>query len=175
MIDTDYYLPVLLRTYFVDTSTGRQRSSAFFNTKASISLDNQGLSYANLALINAEKIMNTSAPFAANGGQVRGNLIHLKEGQIVGEWRDSTYGIGGGRIPYDVNTALVPAALRAIAALSQAGFFPSHPEWNSTAARYAQVWEDNTLQFFQVSHCCAAVQPKHSTDMCRSRFLKATP
>ena len=63
----------------------------------------------------------------------------------------STYGIGGGRIPYDVNAALVPAALRGIAALSAAGFFPEHPNWNETASAYAQVWEDSTLEFFAVN------------------------
>ena len=94
--------------------------------------------------------MNTSAPFAAAGGQSQENMIHLKEGQIVGEWRDSTYGIGGGRIPFDVNTALVPAALRAIAALASNGYFEEYPDWNETAAQYAQVWEDETLQFFEV-------------------------
>lgn len=69
----------------------------------------------------------------------------------MGQWRDSTYGIGGGRVPYDCNTALVPASLRAIGALARAGFFPEHSDWNTTADEYAKVWEDNTLQFFEVS------------------------
>lgn len=53
---------------------------------------NQGMTYSDLALINAEKIMRIAAPFAAPGNQTIENLAHLKEGQIVGEWRDSTYG-----------------------------------------------------------------------------------
>lgn len=53
---------------------------------------NKGLTYADLALINAEKIMSIAARFAAPGNQTIENLDHLKEGQIVGEWRDSTYG-----------------------------------------------------------------------------------
>jgi hypothetical protein len=102
-------------------------------------------------MINAGKIMTISAPFASPGNQSINNLIHLKDGQIVGEWRDSTYGIGGGRIPYDVNTALVPAALRSIAALARAGHFPAHSDWGKLADQYAQVWEDSTLQFFEVT------------------------
>lgn len=74
--------------------------------------------------------------------------MHLKEGEIVGEWRDSTYGIGGGRIPFDVNTALVPAALRAIATLSRAGVVGFDA---NTVDTYAQVWEDSTLSLFEVS------------------------
>jgi hypothetical protein len=111
---------------------------------------NTGLSYEELALRNAILVMSVAAPFAASGNQTMDNLIHLREDQIVGEWRDSTYGIGGARIPYDVNTALVPAALRAIGELTRAGFYPTYSNWSLLADQYAQVWEDNTLQFFEV-------------------------
>jgi hypothetical protein len=151
MIDTDFFLPIVMKTYFVDSAVGRSRIDSFFATEASIDPDNAGLSYEDVARISAEKIVNITAAFAQPGGQIEENLIHLKEGQIVGEWRDSTYGIGGGRIPYDVNAALVPAALRGIAALSAAGFFPEHPDWNETVPAYAQVWEDSTLEFFAVT------------------------
>jgi hypothetical protein len=151
MIDTDFFLPVVMKTYFVDSAVGRSRIDSFFATEASIDPDNAGLSYEDLARISAEKIVNITAAFAQPGGQIQDNLIHLKEGEIVGEWRDSTYGIGGGRIPYDVNAALVPAALRGIAALSAAGFFLEHPDWNETVSAHAQVWEDSTLEFFAVT------------------------
>jgi hypothetical protein len=151
MIDTDFYLPIVMKTYFVDSTVGRSRIGSFFATQASIDPDNAGLSYEDLARISAEKIVNITTAFAQPGGQIEDNLVHLKEGEVVGEWRDSTYGIGGGRIPYDVNAALVPAALRGIAALSAAGFFPEHPDWNETVSAHAQVWEDSTLEFFAVT------------------------
>lgn len=151
MVDTDFFLPVVMKTYFVDSEIGSGRMDDFLSTDATIDPDNAGLTYEDLARISAEKIMNTTSAFAQPGGQVQENLISLKEGEIVGEWRDSTYGLGGGRIPYDVNAALVPAALRSIAALSAAGFFPEHPDWNQTASEYAQVWEDSTLAFFEVT------------------------
>jgi hypothetical protein len=97
--------------------------------------------------VNAEKIVTLAAAFTATNNQTIENLMHLKDGQIVGQWRDSTYGIGGGRIPFDVNTALVPAALRSIASLSSAGIL----NFNSTLVNsYAKVWEDSTLSFFEV-------------------------
>lgn len=151
MIDTDFFLPIAMKTYFVDSPVGHGRIEDFFSTEASVDPDNAGLTYEDLARISAEKIINTTSAFAQPRGQRKDNLIHLKEGEVVGEWRDSTYGIGGGRIPYDVNAALVPAALRCIAALSAAGFFPEHPDWNQTASEYAQVWEDSTLEFFAVT------------------------
>jgi len=151
MVDTDRYLMPVIQNYFLKTAIGQSRQSEFFATKATLPFGNEGMKYGELARINAEHIMNSSIAFAQPGGQKQGNLVHLLADQIVGDWRDSTYGIGGGRIPYDVNTALQPAALRAIAALAAAGFFPEHPEWNQTAAEYAQVWEDQTLHFFEVT------------------------
>lgn len=49
-----------------------------------------------------------------------------------------------------MNTALVPAALRSIAALSRQGLFPKHQNWAKQANTYAQTWEDKTLSFFEV-------------------------
>ncbi|KAF2708742.1 hypothetical protein K504DRAFT_467975 [Pleomassaria siparia CBS 279.74] len=149
MIDTTYYLPVLMKQYFIDSAMNASRAEEFLQTKASFLDENKGLNYNQLATSNAQKIMTSAAPFAKN--PVQANLIHLKDGQQVGQWRDSANGLGGGRIPYDVNTALVPAALRAIAALSTAGFFADHPDWATLANQYAAIWEDQTLHFFEVN------------------------
>jgi hypothetical protein len=83
--------------------------------------------------------MSVAAPFATPGNQTLDNLIHICEGHIVGQWHDSMYGIGGARIPYDVNTALVPAALRAIARLTRAGYSPSYGNWSALADEYTQI------------------------------------
>ncbi|KAI4913409.1 uncharacterized protein J4E92_009758 [Alternaria infectoria] len=149
MIDTDFMLPISMNSYFVDTDAGKNRSDAFFSQTATFLVENDGLAYSELAQFTAEKIMRIAAPFAQS--QVKENLIHLNEGEIVGEWRDSSNGLGGGRIPYNVNTALVPAGLRAIASLSRAGFFSDHPDWCEEADKYAQIWEDETLRFFEVT------------------------
>jgi hypothetical protein len=42
------------------------------------------------------------------------NLISLKPGLSYGQWRDSQDGLAGGRYPFDVNVAFVPAAMAAI-------------------------------------------------------------
>ncbi|KAF2476933.1 uncharacterized protein BDR25DRAFT_370740 [Lindgomyces ingoldianus] len=151
MVDTHYFLPIVMKNYFVVMETGQDRSLAFLKKTASFLTNRIGLAYAELTQFTAHKVMNTSAPFASEGDQKKDNLIHLKERQVVGQWRDLEIGIGGGRILYDVNTALVPAALRSIAVLSRAGFFPNHPEWSQSADRFADVWEDETLNFFEVS------------------------
>ncbi|KAF7183731.1 hypothetical protein CNMCM7691_004081 [Aspergillus felis] len=150
MVDTDFYLAPLMQSYFLNNPVGRTRWQAFSSTPAgAINAANKNHTWGQLALRTAEKIMSQAALFANN--PCKENLVHLKPGQIVGEWRDSTYGIGGGQIPYDVNTALMPAALRAIAALSRGGIYPGHPDWAEKADQYAQIWEDETLHFFEVT------------------------
>jgi hypothetical protein len=151
MIDTDFYLPVIMYRYF---SSFPNRIQPMLSRRAgSVDPMNRNLTYGNLTIINAEKIMNITAAFEEE--QTRANLIHLKPDEIVGEWRDSTYGLGGGRIPFDVNTALVPAALNAISELANmSGIFPDsepYSNWAEIAATRAKVWEDATLQFFEVS------------------------
>jgi hypothetical protein len=153
-------LPIAAKQYFVDSEIGRSRRDAFFAQKVTEIPYNANLTYGDLMLANTQKILTFSAPFAAL--KKKEALIHLKEGQVVGTWRDSTYGIGGGRISYDVNTALVPAALRAIAGLAADGFFPEHRDWNSTASEYAQIWEDESLSFFEVCSQPVLVTSLHS-------------
>ncbi|KAI0442526.1 hypothetical protein F4803DRAFT_365733 [Xylaria telfairii] len=148
MIDTDYFFPIAMNEYFVKSHVGRERRGSFLATNASVIQSNQGLTYANLALTTLEKIMNATAAFEES--PVVANLIRLKDGQSVGQWRDSNSGLGGGRVPHDVNNALVPAALYAIASLAADGLFPEHAEWSQTAGKRAQFWEENALPFFEV-------------------------
>ncbi|KAI0007885.1 carbohydrate-binding module family 52 protein [Xylariaceae sp. FL0662B] len=149
MIDTDFFLPIAMNEYLVKSAVGQTRRDTFLATNASILSSNRNFTYKDLATATAEKIMGLTAKFEES--PVKENLIRLKQGQDVGQWRDSNSGLGGGRIPFDVNTALVPAALKAIASLSNNSVFPSHPEWASVANKRALFWEDNTLSFFEVT------------------------
>lgn len=45
----------------------------------------------------------------------------------------------------------MPAALRAIASLARDNFFVNQTQWAKLADRYAQIWEDETLDFFRVT------------------------
>ena len=82
MIDTDFFLPIALKCYFVDTPAGKQRSDAFFKTHTTFLAQNTGLTYAHTASLAADKIMRIAAPFVHT--QVKENLIHLKDGEQVG-------------------------------------------------------------------------------------------
>ena len=110
-----------------------------------------GKTYGELLSRTCQKILDMAEPFTRPGGNATyKNLIDLKGGVPVGQWRDSNDGLGGGRYPYDVNTALMPAALRAIAELTRTGAFEKEDGWDDIADKRAQVWETLTLDFFNV-------------------------
>ncbi|KAI1757356.1 hypothetical protein F4782DRAFT_225346 [Xylaria castorea] len=168
MIDTDFFLPIAINEYFMKSRIGIERRDSFFAKNASVIESNQGLTYADLALTTLEKIMNTTAAFEES--PVVANLIRLKDGQSVGQWRDSNTGLGGGRIPHDVNNALVPAALYAIASLTAGGLFPQHAEWAQTASKRAQFWEENALPFFEVEISANEAQDLVKDYVAQSKF-----
>lgn len=149
MIDTDYYLPILMERYF--NSSPNRIEPLLSRQAGGIDVENLNLIWGNLSYIGAQKIMNLTQAFEDT--QTVENLIRLKENELVGQWRDSTYGLANGRIPFDVNCALVPAALYAIANLANmAGVYPNNSvtqNWTTVAAARAKVWEDQTLQFFE--------------------------
>ncbi|RFN49774.1 hypothetical protein FIE12Z_5922 [Fusarium flagelliforme] len=149
MIDTDFFLPVLMERYF---GVFPDRIQSLLSTKAGeVDVANQNLTWGELSYINAQKIMNITRAFEEE--QEVKNLIQLKKGELVGQWRDSTYGLANGRIPFDVNCALVPAALSAISKLAKVpGVYPNNSvtkDWSMTAESRAKIWEDNTLPLFQ--------------------------
>ncbi|KAI0189315.1 hypothetical protein EV127DRAFT_432370 [Xylaria flabelliformis] len=168
MIDTDFFLPIALNEYFVNSQVGRERRDTFLAKNASVIKSNQSHTYADLALITLERIMNTTAAFEES--PTVANLIHLKDGQSVGQWRDSNTGLGGGRVPHDVNNALVPAALKAITSLTAGGLFPQHAEWAQTANKRALFWEENALPFFEVEISASDAQDLVSNYVAASNF-----
>ena len=123
----------------------------FSRTHASLIPANAGKTYGQLLTRTCGKILTMAKAFSQPGGHTsHKNLISLQEGQPVGQWRDSNDGLGGGRYPYDVNTCLMPAALRAIGELARAGVFKENGEWGELADERAGVWETFATDFFTV-------------------------
>jgi hypothetical protein len=84
------------------------------------------------------------------------NLIALKPGSAVGQWRDSTDGLAGGRIPYDVNAVFVPAALEAAGRFLASGLLDPFLAGadRSTFARAAtmtRIWRAQARPMFDVT------------------------
>ncbi|QUD87874.1 hypothetical protein [Phenylobacterium montanum] len=139
-IDGAYLLAPVMAHYLLETTAGRARGAAF--------LDRPGVREA-LAR-NAAWVLRQAAPFGAHPEAK--SLIALKPDALVGEWRDSLEGLGGGRYPYDVDAVLVPAALDSIARLAKAGLLadPDHA-LAVKAEALAKVWTSKAPPLFDVS------------------------
>ncbi|KAF8586613.1 hypothetical protein K439DRAFT_1386873 [Ramaria rubella] len=150
MIDTDLYLLPTIAHYFLDIPQGHTRAPSFLSRTATLNNSNSNVSYHDLLARNAAYILGRAVPFANHPSA--SNLLHLRPGQPVGNWRDSNQGLGYGQIPFDVNSALVPAALRALGRLTDAGILSidGQPDVGNMAERYADVWEQRAAELFEV-------------------------
>lgn len=142
MVDDDFMLAPVAAAYLLETPQGRARGAAFLARRT-----RSGEHYAEALARNAAFVLGQTRAFAADPRAL--NLIALKPGVPVGEWRDSNEGLGGGRYAYNVNAALAPAALEAIAALARAGHLPIALEKDALAQ--AQVWRTRAPPLFEVS------------------------
>ncbi|WP_437736161.1 hypothetical protein [Sorangium sp. So ce1335] len=141
MIDDDFLLAPLAAEALLGAS-GRERAAAFLSRRTPA-----GETYAQALARNVALVLRLAAPFAETGDPRA--LIALKPGEPVGEWRDSTEGLAFGRIPYSVNVALVPAALRASARLLASPLLGADEDGARRAERLARAWRDAGV-FFRV-------------------------
>jgi hypothetical protein len=114
MVDDDFLLAPLAARWLLDDPRGRARAPAFLSGKGMTQHARGKLLARNLAWL-----VERAGPFAREPRAV--NLIAIKAGRMTGNWRDSEQGLGRGRYPFDVNAALVPAALAAAARLQASG------------------------------------------------------
>ncbi len=110
MVDDDFLLAPVVAHYLLDTEDGRARAAEFLARRTP-----SGDTFAQAIEKNIQFVLMTAKPFTEN--QKARNLVALKKGFPVGDWRDSNDGLGGGRYSYNINAALVPAALGASARL----------------------------------------------------------
>ncbi len=143
MVDGDFLLAPVLVSYLLDTPQGQARAQAFLARTTT-----GGETYAAQIRKNLELVLQQAAPFAREPRVDK--LIALRDGVPVGNWRDSNNGLGGGRYAFDINVALVPAALKAAERLYRSGLLGDASGPASDAARYGEAWKD-TARFFEVT------------------------
>ena len=112
MVDDDFLLAPVVAHYLLDTEDGRGRAAEFLARRTP-----SGDTFAQAIDRNIQFVLRSAKPFTENP-KARA-LVGLKKGVPVGDWRDSNDGLGGGRYSYNVNAALIPAALNASARLLQ--------------------------------------------------------
>jgi hypothetical protein len=152
MIDGNYLLAPVASAWLVKDERARGRAAAFLAAEA----DGAGgsrRSRGEALVANLRLVIQSAAGFAAQPDAA--HLIALKSGHMVGNWRDSESGLGGGRYPYDVNAVLVPAALTAAAQLRGNGLLSPYLGADdealfARASQLAQVWHAKAPQLFAV-------------------------
>ncbi|VWB20428.1 hypothetical protein [Burkholderia lata] len=149
MIDSDYLLAPIAAAWLIDDTRGQARAAAYLAQRGS-----DGQTNGSRLVVNLLHVATTAQPFAQQPSVA--NLIHLRPGEIVGNWRDSTDGLGGGVYPYDVNAVLVSAALRAANAFLTRGLLDPYLDAGQRAtlantANQAATWETQAPPLFQVS------------------------
>ena len=104
-----------------------------------------GRSFEEAALANLGLVLARARPFADDPrppADKKDKLVALRSSSSVGQWRDSEMGLGFGRYPFDVNVALVPAALSAAQVLyAQLGRSAEAAEAHRIAAAWQGVEE----------------------------------
>src|SRR5690606_28217285 len=128
---------------------GRKRAADFLARTTS-----SGESYGAALARSFRFVLSASSAFAQNPEWP--NLVALRPGINVGNWRDSEDGLGGGRFPYDVNGVFVPAALAAISRLHDSGILDEHippgaVSEMSNAGAMASVWQRHARRFFEAT------------------------
>lgn len=149
MIDDDFMLAPLAAAYLMDQSLGRKRTSQFLARTLP-----SGERVGAALLRNFAYVTESARPFAQQPEPH--NLIELKPGFNVGDWRDSEDGLAGGRYPFDVNAVLVPAAMAAVARFVQSGVLKPYLTTDqqkifSSAQTIADMWIREAPSLFRVS------------------------
>jgi hypothetical protein len=148
MIDSDFLLAPVAQAWMLDDPRGRARAAAF------LAETDEGAPLGDLMLRNIRLVLAKAEPFAKHPEAAQ--LIALTPGMDAGEWRDSNDGLGGGRLPYDVNAILVPAALEAAGRLNASGLLKPYLKAGDAQrleglARIASVWRDKAPALFDQS------------------------
>ena len=151
MIDATFMLAPVAAAWLLDDGRGRVQARQFLRGTDGHTAQSHTMG-ADL-MRNLRFVLHAAAPFA--GDPRAANLIALKPGVSVGEWRDSSDGLVGGRLPYDVNAVLVPAALESAGRLYAAGLLDPFLEAAdgplfAGASRMAQVWLSKAAPLFDV-------------------------
>ena len=153
MIDGSFMLAPVAAEWLLSDARNRSRSAAFLarndgrmgETPRSFGADLVG---------NLQFVLHAAEKFAADPRAP--NLIALKPGVPVGQWRDSNTGLAGGRYPYDVNAVFVPAALEAAGRFFASGLLnpyldPGDRQKFARAGSMAKIWRAKAALLFDVS------------------------
>ena len=152
MIDGSFMLAPVAAQWLLDDVRGRAQAAAFLERMDGRRETPKALG-ADL-VSNFRFVLKAAARFADDPRAP--NLIALKTGFDAGQWRDSNDGLGGGRLPYDVNAVFVPAAVEAAGRFFESGLLDAYLESTDRelfahAKAMARTWREKAGPLFDLS------------------------
>lgn len=152
MVDDDYMLAPVIAEYLKGAKTAQAKAYLAQQLKSEAT-PGTTVSVGASLVRNLRFVLKEAAPFAAAPSAK--TLVAIKDGFMAGQWRDSDEGLGRGRFAYDVNAALVPAALDAADQLLRAGLLDPYLTAEdrmafAKAGMMAKVWHDSAASLFHI-------------------------
>jgi hypothetical protein len=157
MIDGSFMLGPVAAAWLLDDERGRSQAVQFLarmDGRADSRTGEAPRARGADLVSNLRFVLRAAAKFAQDPQAA--NLIQLKAGVPVGQWRDSNTGLGGGRFPYDVNAVFVPAALEAasrffLSDLIEPYLTPADHLVFARAESQSRIWRDKARPMFGVT------------------------
>jgi hypothetical protein len=152
MIDGSFMLGPVAAAWLLDDERGRSQAVQFL--ARTDGRPGAGRALGADLVSNLSFVLQAAAKFAQDPRAA--NLISLKLGFSVGQWRDSNDGLAGGRFPYDVNAVFVPAALEAASRFFLSGLLEPYLEpadhlMFARAESQSRIWRDRARPLFDVT------------------------
>jgi hypothetical protein len=160
MIDGSFMLAPVAAQWLLEDERGRSRAARFLARMDGRQGEARRTLGADL-VTNLKFVLQAAVKFADDPQAP--NLIALKPGVPVGQWRDSNDGLAGGRFPYDVNAVFVPAALEAAGRFFSAGLLDPYLDAAdrgifARAKSMAAIWRAKAGLLFDVTVPSAAAR-----------------
>jgi glycogen debranching enzyme len=157
MIDEDFLLASVVSAWLLEPGNRRAHARVWaraFLAAGIVTADGRRSTRGAALVRNLRYALERATGFATH--PVARNLVELKPGFTAGDWRDSEWGLGGGRYPYDVNAVLIPAALEAISRLDASGVLapylaPDDRALVDRASEMAATWRGKAPPLFEVT------------------------
>jgi hypothetical protein len=145
MVDDDFLLAPLAARWLLEDQRGRARAQEFLSARGERGAHGAAL------VRNLHWLVERAGAFADDPRVA--HLVGIKPGRMTGNWRDSEQGLGRGRYAYDINAALVPAALDAAARLADSGLLNTWLDDGQrrvlqSARPRSQVWSGKAASLF---------------------------
>jgi hypothetical protein len=160
MIDGSFMLAPVVAEWLLADERGRSQAAGFL-ARTDGRTDETPRAFGADLVRNLRFVLQAAAKFADDPRAP--NLIALKPGLPVGQWRDSNTGLAGGRFPYDVNAVFAPAALEAAGRFLGSGLLDPYLDTAdrgifARAAAMAKIWRAKAAPLFEVSVASAAAR-----------------